>query len=112
MERDVELQLMTKMASLQATVESGFRHVSQRLDQQDETLRSVELEVKRTNGRVTRIEEQIRTLFRAVRTKVEQVGERTGITRRDVTVFVAGGGALIGAWKFVAWASAIVARIP
>lgn len=68
--RDVEIEL----AGLLATVEQGFIAVNRRLDDQAgvqrdrhdeniERLDRIETEAKQTNGRVTRHDEQIRTLF-------------------------------------------------
>lgn len=60
------------LAALQATVESGQREQNRRfdgmdgrLDKQDRKLESIEREVKQTNGRVTRHDEQIKNIARA-----------------------------------------------
>lgn len=110
---DVEMQIA--IARLTTVLESGMSHMNRRMDDAQATTRQqhvenmdrlerIEAEVRKTNGRVTRLEEQVRTLFRKVKEKADVLGERTGITRRDVTVFVCGGGGLMAAWKFAEWA--------
>lgn len=61
-----------QLARLQAVVESGQREqhrrfdgMDVRLDKQDRKLESIEREVKQTNGRVTRHDEQIKSIARA-----------------------------------------------
>ncbi len=72
-----------------------------RFEAQDERLETIEQEVKTTNGKVIRHEEQIRTLFERGKTSPTR---SPGITKRDVQMFLSGGGALIAAWKFAEWA--------
>lgn len=128
---DVEMQVA--IARLTQVVESGFRAVDERFETQQEQSRHqhaenvarmdrieghaerTEVEVRKTNGRVTRLEEQVRTLFNAIERKVSAVttdiGDRTGITRRDVAVFIAGAGGPIVAYKFAEWVFHVL-RLP
>ena len=57
MERDVEMQLTAELASLQATVASGFANVDRRFDDQRPVLMRIEEQVRATNGRVTALEQ-------------------------------------------------------
>lgn len=118
---DVELQIA--LATLTEKVDSGLRSVDRRFDDQQERsqqrhvenisrLERIEAEVRRTNGRVTRAEEQIKTIFRALATKAktaaheaaEEISERTGITRRDVYMLGVGGGGIMALWKLIEYA--------
>jgi hypothetical protein len=100
---------------LQAKVEAGFENVGRRLDAQDEQasdrhkenvdrLEAIEQEVRMTNGRVTRHDEQLKTLFERVR----ELGLRLlppASTRADlkwyVTLFGAGFGAALAILKLI-----------
>lgn len=86
---------------------------------------SIESEVKRTNGRVNKMEEQIRTLFAHIKRlagwdkpKAEKVEKADGgldskfFTARDWKMLVSGGVAIIGAFKFAEWAFNILKTHP
>jgi hypothetical protein len=79
-----------------------------------ERLQRIEDQVRRTNGTVIRHDEQIRTLFTWAKDLVATVKDLVqhrdarphrsaghAYTKRDVTMFLAGGGALLGLWHLV-----------
>jgi hypothetical protein len=102
---------MDDVQALQRLMEAGFEALKERLDD-DRTvqtqrhnenvgrLASIEREVRHTNGRVTRNEEQIKSLFRRTERKPEEEEEQKFISRLDfrylILSFVAG--ALVLAW--------------
>lgn len=56
MERDVEMQLSTAIASMQATLTGFAKDVTRRFDEQGERLDQIHAQVQATNGRVTVLE--------------------------------------------------------
>lgn len=90
-ERDVEIQI----TRLTALCEARFADMDRRFDAQGEQLSSIEAEAKRTNGRVTRLEEQIRTLFRRGREAAHAV------TLADLKWYLAVAGGSIGGTYWV-----------
>lgn len=88
--------LDAQLAALQATVEVGQREVARRfdavdrrLDVQDAKLASIESEVKATNGRVTRHDEQIKGMAATV--------PKGAVTKGAVKDFAAFGGWIVAA---------------
>jgi hypothetical protein len=82
----VEIQL----ARLTTLCETRFADMDRRFDASDLRLESIETETKRTNGRVTRAEEQIRTLFRRGREVAH------ALTLADLKWYLAVAGGSIG----------------
>lgn len=109
--KDVQVEL----AELRTTVAHGFTAINRRFDDQFdvqrdrheenvERLQRIEQEAKDTNGRVTRHDEQIKTLYWRMPTTGKGTEEDRAVTKRDILTFLAGGGSIIAAWKFLAWA--------
>jgi len=75
MDRDVELELTRRMASLEATLTGFAKDVTRRFDDADESLSEIKTQVLATNGRVTKLERE-----NAVRTAIAQSapGGRSG----------------------------------
>jgi len=102
-----------QLAALGAKVESGFSAMNRRMDDNEdvqrdrhdenvERLKEIEKDVKETNGRVTRHDEQIRTLFARLKTSIASSTSTYG--KRELGIFLSGGASLIAAWRFVEWA--------
>lgn len=106
-----------EIAALREVIETRFDGVDSRFDNVDRRLDDLTVQVRETNGRLrqaeavipvhaARLEAAERDLKRlhdgrrGHATGAEQ-GDRRRITMRDVTVFLAGGAALIAAWRFV-----------
>lgn len=99
------------LAALQAEMRAGFSATNRRFDEgrqetrdrHDDNIRRldrIETEVRATNGRVTRHDEQIRTLFSRLKGAVS----KSDYGKREIGIFLAGGASLIAAWRFVEWA--------
>jgi len=85
---------------LEAQVEAGILEITRRLERQDVLLKEIHGEVRRTNGRVTRLE----TIHESGAHPIVTGELDRQFNRRDLTIFLAGGGALIAGWKFIEWA--------
>lgn len=57
MERDVELQLTQRMASIEATITGFAKDVTRRFDEQGQALDDIREQTTLTNGRVNRLEQ-------------------------------------------------------
>lgn len=100
---DEQVEMQIAIATLTRTVEHSQVLSREQHAENLTRLDRIETEVRRTNGRVTRLEEQVKSLWRALKRGVSKPedGEQGGISRRDVAVFLAGGAGLLAAWKFV-----------
>lgn len=105
---------------LAAEVRSGFQSIreamqidralnSERHEENREIAKDIQSQVRETNGRVTRHDEQIRTLFERVKERARQIvahdgeGEDRHVTLRDVGIWVAivGGAVVATVWFLI-----------
>jgi hypothetical protein len=111
--------MKVELAKLATAVEHGFISVNRRLDEHGQALTTIAGETRHTNGRVTRHDEQIRTLFRRAeeRDRAKDAGpkdkkdkpssEDRPYTKRDVAIFVAGTGSALALLKLIAMAAVV-----